>query len=105
MSWRPASAATGKPPAQRLGKNREIGPNPELFLRPPEPQPKAGDDFVKDQHDIVLVAESTKPLKIADPRLDHPRVTHHWLGDDRGDVGMIIFEVARHGGFVVPGSS
>ncbi|MDR6354590.1 hypothetical protein Q3H58_001261 [Pseudomonas psychrotolerans] len=53
-------------------------------------RPKAGDDLVEDQQDVVLGADLAQALQIAHRRHDHPGRTGHGLDDDRGDVGGVV---------------
>ena len=51
---------------------------------------KAGDDFIEDQQDAVLIANLAQALQIALGRHDHARRASHRLDDHGGDVGGVV---------------
>ena len=69
-----------------LGRRHQIGRDAEIIGGERRAEPaEAGDDFVEDQEDAVLVAQLAQPLQIALRRRQHAGRAGDRLDDDGGD--------------------
>ena len=74
-----------------LGEGDHVGNDAIAFGRERAAEPaEAGDDFVEDQQNAVLVADGAQPRQIALGRGDDAGRARHRLDDDRRDGGGVV---------------
>src|SRR5207244_4299555 len=75
-----------------LSERGDVGPDAVKLLGAARRQSKPRDDLVQDQEGTVAVTEASKPLEEARPGRDGAHVSHHRLGDGRGNFSWMLRE-------------
>ena len=79
-----AIGTDGQAAADDLAEDRQVGRNTKQLLGAAGRDAEAGDDFIEDQHDVVLDGELTQTLEESVLWANKPHVGGHWFEDHRG---------------------